>query len=254
VLRMADRTAAAPVAIARAYVTARDAFGLEALNAAIDGLDNRVPGMEQVGLYRAVQDLLVTRTLWFLRNVPLDKGIRPVIAAYGETVAALPPLLDRVLPDHFRDALAEAAARLGTAGVPPDLAMRIARLPAVAAAADIHLVVEATGVPIAEAAPVFFDTADTLRIARIARLAQALPVADYYDGLARDRAFETLAAAHRRIVVEVIAAGGLDQWLSKRGAMAAAVLETVASTADGDAITLSRLTVAANLLADLAAA
>ncbi len=108
--------------------------------------------------------------------------------------------------------------------------------------------------PIAQAAPVFFDTADTLRIARIARLAQALPVADYYDGLARDRAFETLAAAHRRIVVEVIAAGGLDAWLSKRGAMAASVLETVASTADGDAITLSRLTVAASLLADLAAA
>ena len=59
--------------------------------------------------------------------------------------------------------------------------------------------------------------------------------------------------AQRRIVIEVIAAGGLDAWLAKRGAAAAAVLETVASTADGDTITLSRLTVAANLLADLAA-
>ena len=57
--------------------------------------------------------------------------------------------------------------------------------------------------------------------------------------------------AHRRIVIEVIEAGGLDAWLAKRGAAAVAVLETVAATADSDAITLSRLTVAANLLADI---
>ncbi|HET7718233.1 MAG TPA: NAD-glutamate dehydrogenase, partial [Bauldia sp.] len=83
VLRMADRTGASPVAIARAYVVARDAFALQALNAEIDALDNRVPGMEQLGLYRMVQDLLVSRTVWFLRNAVLDDGIRPVITAYA---------------------------------------------------------------------------------------------------------------------------------------------------------------------------
>ena len=253
VLRMADRTAAAPVDIARAYVTARDVFGLEPLNATIDALDNRVPGMEQVALYRAVQDLLVTRTVWFLRNVRLADGIQPIVAAYASTVAALSEHVAGMLPDAFRQALGQIAGDLEAAGVPPDLAARIAGLPALAAATDIHLVVAATGAPVADAAPVFFAVADALRIARIGRLAQALPVTDHYDGLARDRALETLAAAHRRIVVEVISAGSLDAWLAKRGATAASVLATVASTADSDGITLSRLTVAANLLADLAA-
>ncbi|HET7716799.1 MAG TPA: hypothetical protein VFK86_14330, partial [Bauldia sp.] len=158
----------------------------------------------------------------------------------------------RVLPSGFRHALGEVAARLEGAGVPADLAARIAFLPALAPATDLHLVTESTGASMADAAPVFFATAERLRIARIGRLALGLPVSDYYDGLARDRALETLAAAHRRIVVGVIGAGGFETWLETRGARAAATLETVAATADSDAITLSRLTVAANLLADIA--
>ena len=165
-----DRTAAAPVDIARAYVTVRDVFDLDALNAAIDALDNRVPGMEQVGLYRAVQDLLLTRTVWFLRNVRLAAGIQPVVAAYAGTVAALSEGIVGMLPAAFRDALAQSAGRLEAAGVPAVLAARIATLPALAAATDIHLVVEATGAPITAAAATYFATADTLRTARIGRL------------------------------------------------------------------------------------
>jgi glutamate dehydrogenase len=129
----------------------------------------------------------------------------------------------------------------------------MAQLPALAAATDIHLVHAATGAPLADVAPLFYELADAFRIARIARLALALSLSDYYDELARDRALETLATAHRQIAIEVISAGGIEAWMKKRGATAAHILETVGSAADGATITLSRLTVAANMLADLAA-
>ncbi len=76
---------------------------------------------------------------------------------------------------------------------------------------------------------------------------------DYFDGLARDRALETLVVAHRRIAIAVIAAGGIDAWRAGQGAAATRALETIASAAEGGAMTLSRLTVASSLLADLAA-
>jgi glutamate dehydrogenase len=254
VLRIGERTGAPAIAIARAYVTVRDTFGLDALNDGIDTLDNKMPGVEQLGLYRSVQDLLLTRTVWFLRNAAFDGGIAPVVAAYGATVAALGDMLDRVLPARFREVIGQAAERFEAAGAPAALATRIAMLPALAAATDIHLVRDATGAPLDAVAPVFFDTADVFGIARIARLALALPPGDYYDGLARDRALEMLVVAHRRIATEVILAGGIDAWMEKRRPAAAHALETVASASDGGAMSLSRLTVAANLLADIAAA
>ena len=46
---------------------------------------------------------------------------------------------------------------------PPMLAARIAMLPALAAATDIHLVADATGAPLAEVAPLFFEHRRRLR-------------------------------------------------------------------------------------------
>ena len=44
IVRIADQTGAAPAAIASAFAAVRDSYGMTALNAAIDGLDNRIPG------------------------------------------------------------------------------------------------------------------------------------------------------------------------------------------------------------------
>ena len=251
VLRVGARTGAAPIDIARAYVAARDAFDLQALNAGIDALDNRISGKQQVELYRSVQDLLTSRTVWFLRNADFAGGIAPVVEAYGATVSSLGGMLDDVLPDRFRMALGDEADALVAEGVPPDLASRISMLPALAAATDIHLVVAATGAPLAEVAPVFYEAAATFRIARIAQLAHGLSLADQYDSLVRDRALETLAAAHRRLSIEVIGAGGIEAWLNRRGTVATDTLESIGAIADGT-MSLSRLAVAASRLADLA--
>jgi glutamate dehydrogenase len=99
---------------------------------------------------------------------------------------------------------------------------------------------------------VFFETANVLRVARIGRLAETLPVADQYDGLARDRAIEMLAVAQRRITIAVIKAGGIEAWIESRGPAGRQAIEMAAAIADGGALTLSRLTIVASRLADLA--
>ena len=44
IVRIADQTGAAPAAVASAFAAVRDSYGMTALNAAIDALDNRIDG------------------------------------------------------------------------------------------------------------------------------------------------------------------------------------------------------------------
>ncbi len=251
VTRVSDRTGAGPVDIARAYVTARDAYGMRRLNDAIDTLDNVVPGMKQLELYRAVEDLLTAKTVWFLRNASFEKGIGALVEAYGATVSALGEILPDVLPERFTEVLKESAEKFLAVGVPTEIAARIADLPVLSTATDIHLVAEATGARLAEAAATFFAVAEEFRFGGLARLAQSLPVADYYDGLARDRALEMMAGALRQISVKAIAAGGIPAWRQKHEAAVARALSAVSGLAEGE-MTLSRIIVTADLLAELA--
>src|SRR5208283_2708595 len=73
IVRIADQTGALPAAIAAAFAAVRDSYDMTGLNSAIDRLDNKIPGRRQLELYTEVQDLLLDRIVWFLRNVDLSK-------------------------------------------------------------------------------------------------------------------------------------------------------------------------------------
>ena len=161
-VRVVDRAAASPPDIARAYLAVRDAFALRDLNEAIDALDGRIGGALQLDLYRAVQDLVLTRTAWFLENVSFADGLGAVIRPYGRTIAAVGRFLAGVIPKRVREAAAAETARLAAAGVPEALAERIALLPTLAAATDIHVVAEATRTELKRAASVFFEVERTI--------------------------------------------------------------------------------------------
>ena len=138
VVRIADQTGAAAADIARAFAAVRDSYGMIALNGEIDELDNQVPGKLQLELYAAVQDLLLDRLVWFLRNVDLTKGLAAIVEHYRDGIAAVESALDGALsPDAADGAQRAREAELKKAGVPEELARRIANLPALAAAPDI---------------------------------------------------------------------------------------------------------------------
>ena len=187
-MRIADQTGAAPAAIASAFAAVRDSYATTALNAAIDGLDNRISGKVQLDLYAAVQDLLLDRIIWFLRNVDLSKGLADVVTHYRESIAAVAASLDGALSEDALSARAARRKKLAEAGVPDELAGRIADLGPLAAAPDIVLVADRTGKPVGEVAATYFAAGAFFRLDRIASAASNIPIADYFDRLALDRA------------------------------------------------------------------
>jgi len=257
ITRLADRTGAGPDAIARAYLATRETFALRDLNGAIDALDNRISGDAQLRLYRAVQDLLLTASVWFLRNASFADGIAAVVDTFRPAVVAVEQDLDRLMPQRIITLLETREAATREAGAPAALARRIARLPVLAAVPDILLAAEAAGCPVARAAAVHFEVAEELHIGRIVTLARAISVTDYYDGLALDHALALLAATHRRITTEVLTGAAGDsapfaRWLEAHRAAAERFRVSVSGITEGDEISVARLVVAANLLGDLA--
>jgi glutamate dehydrogenase len=256
IVRIADQTGAAPASIAAAFAVVSDSYGTAALDAGIDGLDNRIDGKVQLDLYAAVQDLLLDRIVWFLRNVDLSKGLAGVVAHYRDGVAAVATALDGVLSDDARGAIAARRRELVEANVPDEIACRIANLGPLKAATDIALVADRTGTAVRDAASTYFAIGTFFHLDRIADAAGTIPIADYFDRLALDRARDSIGDTERRLTASILGNGAagaaaLAAWLEPRKGEVERVCMAVQEIANSG-LTLSKLAVAASLVGDLA--
>ena len=265
IVRIADQTGAMPAAIAAAFAAVRDSYGMTALNTAIDGLDNKISGKLQLDLYAAVQDLLLDRIVWFLRNVDLSKGLADVVRHFRDGIAAVTAALDSALSQDFRNSRAARRQALVEGRVPEDLAGQIADLRALISAPDIVIVADRTGRPIHEVAATYFAAGAFFRLDRIAAAAENIPIADYFDRLALDRARDSIGDAERRLTAAMVGqsmagqsmagqgvagAGAVEAWVAPRKNEVERIRLAIHEIANSG-LTLSKLSVAASLLGDL---
>ena len=256
IVRIADQTGASAAAIAAAFAATRNSYGLVELNGEINALDNKISGDTQLSLYAAVQDLLLDRLVWFLRNVNLAEGLDAIIGHYREGISAVDAALDAVLSKQAAAALATNVAELTAAGVPELLARRMANLSVLKPAPDIVLVADRAGKPVAEVAATYFATESFFQIDRVAHAAAGITVSDYFDRLALDRALNSIGEAERRLTAAMVGngvagAGAVEEWVKPRQADVDRIRTAIHEIA-GSGLTLSKLSVAASLLGDLA--
>jgi glutamate dehydrogenase len=255
-VRIADQTGASAASIAAAFAAVRQSYELIALNGEIDALDNKVAGKTQLDLYAAVQDLLLDRIVWFLRNVDLKQGLETIVAHYRAGIAKVAGALDGALSPEALGARDAAAAELAKAGVPEALARRIASLSALKAAPDIVLVADRAGKPVDEVTATYFAAEAFFQLDRVAGAVPGIVVADYFDRLALDRALDSIGEAERRLTAAMVGnghagAGAVQEWLKPRQAEVERIRAAIHEIA-GSGLTLSKLSVAASLLGDLA--
>jgi glutamate dehydrogenase len=256
IVRIADQTGAAAAAIAAAFAAVRNSYDLVELNTTIEALDNKVASEVQLELFTAVQNLLLDRIVWFLRNVDLSQGLAAVVDHYREGIAAVEMALDEALSEEANAGRAARRDELVDAGVPRELAQRIADLPALTAASDIVLVAERTGKSVAVAAATYFAAGAFFRLDRVIDAARVIKVSDYFDRLALDRALDSIGDAERRLTAAMVMNGTLgtaavEDWAAERGPQVERVRMAIHEIA-GTGLTLSKLAVTASLLGDLA--
>ena len=254
VVRLVDETDADISTIVMAYVAVNKSFGLKRLNDAIDGLDTRIDGQLQLSLYAAIQDLLLSRMIWYVRNVDFGAGLDAVIARFGPSIRAIVAGLDNALPPDLQAERGKRRQDLIDAGVPTDIAAELADLDVMVSAPDIVTVAERTTRAISDAAATFFAAEANFHLDRIIAAARSVPANDNFERLAIDRAVDQIAAAERKLAVGMLATGKSGQqaaetWLAAHPE-ATRIRHSVEEIAGGG-LTLAKLTVAANLLGDL---
>ncbi|MGL4441925.1 MAG: NAD-glutamate dehydrogenase [Bosea sp. (in: a-proteobacteria)] len=256
ITRLAEETGADAAAIARAYVLTRDAFGLLDLNLAIDGLDAKINGAAQLALYGIVQETLVARMVWFLRNADVSRPLDEQVARFGAGVAAVAQAGDALKGSTAqRDA---AIAEWMKQEIPADIAVRIVNLPALQAAPDGVLIAEQSGASVADGVATLFAATEALGANHLRQAGALLKTTDRFERLAIDRAIERIDLSLRAISVVILndhGAGskGVEDWQASRVksiSQMRAMLDELMDTG----LTPAKLAVAASLMDDMAAA
>lgn len=254
VVRLIDETDADIPTIVMAYVAVDECYGLKLLNDAIDALDTCIDGQLQLTLYASVQDLLLSRMVWYVRNVDFKDGLEAIVARFGPAIRQIVAGLDTTLPPDLQAGRSKRRQELTEAGVPAGLAGELADLDALVSAPDIVTVAERSTRPISDAAATFFDAEANFRLDRIIAAARRVPANDYFERMAIDRAVEQIAGAERRLAADMLATGqsghaAVETWLAAHPE-ATRIRRSVEEIA-ASGLTLAKLTVAANLLGDL---
>ncbi len=256
VVRLADQTGASVDRIAAAFAAVRDSYRLTTINTSIEKLDNKISGAAQLELYTVTQNLLLDRIVWFLRNVDVRQGLAGIVEHYRAKIAAVSGGLDAYLPPEARRRRDASVLKMTTDGVPESIACHIANLPLLRSAADIVLISDRTTQPVAQVAATYYAAEAYFQLDRIVAAARDIKLADYFDRLAFDRGFDAMGDALRRLVAGITAPGGsgaeaIAAFASRKGNDVDRVRDAIHSMV-ASGLSLSKLTVAASMLGDLA--
>ncbi len=200
---MQEDTGARPAEIVRAYVLAREVFGMVSLWQAIGGLDSSVDYAAQVAMIVEAERLTERGTLWFLRHRQ-QQDIATVIERFTPWVTTLAQHLGTLLIGPDRTELEASAARFSAAGVPSELALRIAKCDALYCALDLTEVAATTQRPVDLVAGVYFGLSGDLSINWLHRQIGLLPADSQWQGLARAALKDELSGAHRALTAAAL--------------------------------------------------
>jgi glutamate dehydrogenase len=250
--RLREETGASLEEIVRAQTVARTIFRSAPVWDAVEALDNKVDATVQTRIRLHSRRLVERGTRWLLNNRPQPVQIGETVEFFSERVeqvwAQLPKLLcgaDREWYQHIYDAMAGA-------GVPDELAGRVAGFSSAFPTLDIVSVADRMGRDPMAVAEVYYDLADRLGITRLMDRVSELPRADRWQAMARAAIREDLFAAHAAVTADVLAAGNgtstpeqrFELWERENAAILGRARSTLEEIQSSEAFDLANLSVA----------
>ncbi|MGW1406529.1 NAD-glutamate dehydrogenase [Streptomyces sp. NPDC002403] len=250
--RLREETGASIEEIVRAQFVAREIFGLGQVWDAVEALDNEVAADVQTRIRLHSRRLVERGSRWLLGNRPQPLEIAATIdffkAGVDQVWAELPKMLMGADLEWYQSILDE----LTEAGVPGELAQRVAGFSSAFPALDIVAIAERTGKDPLSVAEVYYDLADRLGITQLMDRIIELPRADRWQSMARASIREDLYAAHAALTADVLAVGNgtstpeerFQAWEEKNAAILTRSRSTLDEIQGSDAFDLANLSVA----------
>ena len=183
--RLGEETGADDADIARAYLVAREVYGMRAMWEAIEALDNTVGADVQITMLLETRKLVERGARWLLRNRPRPLDIARDIGHFGSGVTALRRQLREFVADSSRAAIDAAKDRLVGRGVPEELALEVASGNDLLSALDVVEVASGAAISVEEAAAVYFTLGESLDLHWLRDQIAALPRDNRWQALSR---------------------------------------------------------------------
>ena len=254
VLDMTERTGFGPADVARAYIVARDAYGLRAVWRGIEALDGLVPAAAQTAMLTEANRLLERATAWVLRHGPAPCDIGAIIAELAPGIAAIDAHRARALPPETAAVVAARTRDYTDQGVPEDVAAQVAGLIVLASAPDIIRIATRRGLAVEEVGRVYFAVGSRFGLGWLRRSAQQSGGRGHWDKLAAAAAIEELYGHQRDIADAVLADESIEAWTIRHAARVERVDGLLAELRAAPQVDLSMLAVANRQLRVLAEA
>jgi len=245
-----DETGRSGSDIARAYVVTREAFGLRALWAEIEALDNQIPADLQLDMIIDLRRLMEHVVLWLLNNRPRPMDCADTIALFKPGVEALRGVLGEVLHETNLGALRAKSEQLQRAGVPGDLASQVGGAKPLASACDIVDVANTSQCPVAEVAATYYQLGARLGLDWLRDCAQDLKTGGSdWQRQAVTAIIDDLYGQQRALTARVVAsagggAGAVEAWATDNPTIMARNERLFADLRSGDGLDLAMLAVA----------
>ncbi|MER5890695.1 NAD-glutamate dehydrogenase [Streptomyces sp. NPDC001941] len=257
--RLREETGASVEEIVRAQTAAREIFGLSAVWDAVEALDNQVAAEVQTQVRLHSRRLVERGTRWLLGNRPQPLQLAETIDFFAARVeqvwGELPRLLRGADLEWYQGILDE----LTGAGVPEELALRVAGFSSAFPALDVVAIADRTGKDPLAVAEVYYDLADRLRITQLMDRIIELPRNDRWQSMARASIREDLYAAHAALTSDVLSAGDgsstpeqrFKAWEERNAAILGRARVTLEEIQGSDTFDLANLSVAMRTMRQL---
>ncbi|MCH0543323.1 NAD-glutamate dehydrogenase [Streptomyces sp. MUM 203J] len=250
--RLREETGASVAEIVRAQAAARAIFGLGAVWDAVEGLDNQVPADIQNRIRLHSRRLVERGTRWLLNNRPQPLELAETIEFFADRVERVWSEMPKLLRGADQEWYEGIVAELTRAGVPEELAARVAGFSSAFPTLDIVAVADRTGKDPLAVAEVYYDLADRLSITQLMDRIIALPRADRWQSMARASIREDLYAAHAALTADILSAGNgaatpeerFGEWEHRNASLLARARTTLEEIHGSDAFDLANLSVA----------
>ncbi|MCX4973954.1 NAD-glutamate dehydrogenase [Streptomyces sp. NBC_00620] len=250
--RLREETGASLEEIVRAQTAARAIFESSKVWDSVEALDNVVAADVQTRIRLHSRRLVERGTRWLLNNRPQPLQLAETIGFFSDGVEQVWSELPKLLRGADLEWYQQIYDELSGAGVPDELATRVAGFSSAFPTLDIVAVADRTGKDPMGVAEVYYDLADRLGITQLMDRIIELPRADRWQSMARASIREDLYAAHAALVADVLSVGNgsstpeqrFKAWEERNAAILGRARTTLEEIRSSDAFDLANLSVA----------
>ncbi len=249
--RLAGETGASVADLTRANFVAREIFGSLLMREEISTYDNQVPAERQTRMRIEMRTLVERASRWLVNNrrPPLDSVA--TVEFFQNRVQTVLAALPELITGQELDAFVARRERLTNAGVPDDLASRVAVLAPAYTLLGIVETADSLDLDPVEVARVHFALGERLGLPALVHRIFALPRDDRWQTMARAAVRDDLYAVHQQLTAAVLSTTPQDEtatarvavWEDADAELVGRAVKTLTEICRDDAADLARLSV-----------